>query len=155
MRAPTNLLGLLKSFIRELPGSPIPSSLSEQFVAMANKKSDDVGLQISFIKEALKELSANDYELLRTLCEMLQFIASHHEQVGVEDIAPLTSLQNKMTASNLAVVWAPNIFQTDGDNFEFANITSYVEVFTFMIQHTSEIFSVSHPSSLDLPPDQQ
>lgn len=52
------------------------------------------------------------------------------------------NFQNKMTASNLAVVWAPNIFQKDGDVFEFSNITSYVEVMNLMIKNTPQIFEV-------------
>lgn len=73
-------LGLLKCYIRELPGSPVPSSMSDQFL-VAVQMGSDLDLQLSYIKDILKDMSSYDYELMKALCEMLHFISTHDAHV--------------------------------------------------------------------------
>ncbi|GAM18680.1 hypothetical protein SAMD00019534_018550 [Acytostelium subglobosum LB1] len=87
---------LLKLFIRELPDSLLTFSLYESFV-QSHKSKDRLG-RVSSIRVLLNQLPLAHYSLLKHLTCLLRDIANQ-------------SMINKMTASNLAIVFGPTVMR--------------------------------------------
>ncbi|CAO3626806.1 unnamed protein product [Cunninghamella blakesleeana] len=92
---------LLKVFLRELPTSVITTQQNAELAKLINnKESDDV-----IRKQLQNEFTHKPYafELLRYLCKFLSQVEQH-------------SQSNRMTAHNLAVVFAPNLIHANDPN---------------------------------------
>lgn len=74
--------GLIKSYIRQLPDSPVPETLHPVF--LESKQTEDVNEKMEIFRKAIGMLSPNDFELLKTLCMMLYKIALDNETVHFE-----------------------------------------------------------------------
>lgn len=93
--SPHNVAGLLKLFIRELPAPLVPEAVQVRYLILPDL--DDREMQKSVLFDLISELPLANLRLLRVLFAMLSSVRAHSEE-------------NKMTASNLATCWAPNIF---------------------------------------------
>jgi arsenate reductase-like glutaredoxin family protein len=93
--SPHNVAGLLKLFIRSLPDPLVPESVQVRYLVLPDL--DDREMQRSVLFDLISDLPLPNLRLLRVLFAMMSNVASHSED-------------NKMTASNLATCWAPNIF---------------------------------------------
>eukprot|EP01133_Synstelium_polycarpum_P007363 gene7363-8576_t len=87
---------LLKLFIRELPDPLFTFALYDAFVKSHQTK--DKISRLSNLKSLLNQLPLAHYSLLRHLAGLLREIANH-------------SAVNKMTSSNLAIVFAPTVMR--------------------------------------------
>jgi len=93
-----DVTGLLKMYIRELPSPVIDEKThSELFdVIMDPMLKNEHEKKNTNMKKILNRLHKNEYDLLSCICLMLHQIDS-------------CNVTNKMTASNLARVWAPTL----------------------------------------------
>ncbi|KAG2373395.1 hypothetical protein C9374_012134 [Naegleria lovaniensis] len=91
-----NVSSLLKMYIRELPEPLMTFDHYDMFIASDGIPDDNVRLQV--IRNVLRFLPRSNYFILKKLCG---FLHSVHVNSSV----------NKMDASNLAIVFAPNILR--------------------------------------------
>ncbi|OLL22486.1 putative Rho-GTPase-activating protein 7 [Neolecta irregularis DAH-3] len=89
---------LLKQFFRELPDPLLTKTLYRDFIDAA-KLSDDIRRRDS-IHSLINRLDDNNYTTLRALVFHLDRIAKHEQT-------------NRMPISNLAIVWAPNLMNSE------------------------------------------
>jgi len=94
------IAGLLKRYLRELPEPIIPFSMYNDLIAAATDEKTPIDVKCAFIQAQLCELDPTAFFILDQLIQLLSEIAAH-------------SQENKMTASNLAVVMAPNIMYSE------------------------------------------
>lgn len=93
--SPHNVAGLLKLFIRSLPEPLIPEAVQVRYLILPDL--DDREMQKTVLFDLISDLPLHNLRLLRTLFAMLNAVQA-------------ASDENKMTASNLATCWAPNLF---------------------------------------------
>ncbi|KAI9308310.1 Rho GTPase activation protein [Cunninghamella echinulata] len=103
---------LLKVFLRELPTSVItPQQSNELTKLISNKEKDDI------IRQRLQDGFAQKpyaFKLMQYLCKFLSEVEQH-------------SGSNRMTAHNLAVVFAPNLIHANDPNENNNNPTTQQE----------------------------
>ncbi|XP_069781824.1 protein FAM13A isoform X2 [Narcine bancroftii] len=88
-----SVASLLKLFLRELPDALIVSRLHSQFMGLYQDHSGNR----EELQELLKQLPEVNYCLLKFLCHFLTLVAADQRS-------------NRMTISNLATVFGPNVF---------------------------------------------
>ncbi|KAK5852805.1 hypothetical protein PBY51_006644 [Eleginops maclovinus] len=135
------LVGLLKSFLKELPGSLLVSELYDKWMAaLDNEDSQQKALET---KSVVDELPGPNKLLLQYLLCVL------HHILGSADT-------NKMDAHNLAVCIGPTLLQLDGTPLdEQKEKTEKVTKLTkYLIEHC-EILGENIPNLLDIDEDLQ
>uniref|UniRef100_A0A6B2KZP8 Rho-GAP domain-containing protein n=1 Tax=Arcella intermedia TaxID=1963864 RepID=A0A6B2KZP8_9EUKA len=143
--------GLLKLFIRELPEPVIGEKVQSQLLSIIVDPSlkDNTKTKISLIKSIFEtQPYINEFQLLSYLCNMLNEVGSHNEH-------------NKMTPSNLARVWAPNLiweFDPPKDpNLLIEKNELHTNLVEFLILESRSLFenfkhpNISEPSVDPLP----
>lgn len=90
--------GLLKLFLRELPDSVIPESLTKAFLAIQAGNSNNKEEYIRRLRLQLQSLSGKNHALLKYIICFLVAVSSHQDM-------------NKMGPMALATVFGPNIFR--------------------------------------------
>ncbi|CAD5124685.1 DgyrCDS12950 [Dimorphilus gyrociliatus] len=101
----------LKHYFRELPEPLLTFELYESFLSAA--KMESKLLMISDIHRAIYQLPDANFDILKILVKHLTTIAAH-------------SITNKMTAANLAVVWAPSLLRPRVQTIEGIIETKFV-----------------------------
>jgi len=96
--------GLIKMFLRELPEPLLTFTQYTSFVLAA-----DIGK----LRQILAEIPPENYKFLEQFIPFLQQVAEH-------------SAQNRMTISNLAVVFAPGLIRAEVDTAELVMQASAV-----------------------------
>ncbi|XP_029589986.1 T cell activation RhoGTPase activating protein b [Salmo trutta] len=119
------LVGLLKSFLNELPGRLLVSELFETW--MKALESEDVHQRGLQLKRVVDKLPGPNILLLRNILCMLHHITK-------------SRLANKMDAKNLAVCIAPTLLRKDDMSLDVQTVDKVVELTRFLIKHCSEIF---------------
>jgi len=99
------IAGLLKSYIRELPDPLLCFHVYRQWID--SYTSSDITGTKARMKELLKKLPKTNRVILNALMGLCVKIAAR-------------SKENKMTAQNLAICWAPNILKAQEENFAVA-----------------------------------
>ena len=87
---------LLKLFLRLLPQPIIPVEIYYHYF-LAGTLIDDKQIYISYLSSLIKLLPVDNRNVLEYLCKFFKKVADHSDK-------------NKMTASNLAIIFAPSIF---------------------------------------------
>ncbi|XP_026174886.1 T cell activation RhoGTPase activating protein b isoform X2 [Mastacembelus armatus] len=129
------LVGLLKSFLKELPGSLLVSELYDNWMtALDNTDTQERALEI---RKVVDMLPSHNLLLLQHLVCVL------HHILESADI-------NKMDAHNLAVCIAPTLLQLDGTPLEEQQekMKKVTELTEFLIAHC-EILGENIPQLLD------
>ncbi|KAK3090390.1 hypothetical protein FSP39_011458 [Pinctada imbricata] len=90
--------GLLKLFLRELPGALIPETRTKQFISIQEVYINDPESCIHQLREEVRTLPEDNYNLLRYLVRFLVVVASYEKK-------------NKMHPMALAIVFGPNVFK--------------------------------------------
>uniref|UniRef100_A0A672KD51 Family with sequence similarity 13 member A n=1 Tax=Sinocyclocheilus grahami TaxID=75366 RepID=A0A672KD51_SINGR len=88
---------LLKRFLRDLPEGLIHPSIHSPLIQLYQGESDDF---CKDVRELLLQLPDIHYSLLHYLCHFLSQVEQEHTH-------------NRMTATNLATVFGPNVFHMD------------------------------------------
>ena len=94
---------LLKLYLRELPEPVIPFQHYEEFTTMGLKIQYDPDQAMDILHDKLTQIPVDNYNLLKYLCAFLHDVCQHSEV-------------NRMTDSNVALMFGPNILRTDDDN---------------------------------------
>jgi len=115
--------GLLKMFIRELPDPVFTHKLFPEFLSTIEIK--DEPTRISTTQNLLAKLPPENIALLRELVLFLKVISEHSDK-------------NKMTISNIAIVFGPNLLRSseEGNMFELVRVNA---VMSFIIQHAKAL----------------
>ncbi len=120
---------IFKQYFAKLPHPLIPSNETEDLLAVHEKSlgTQDYCHEISKVLQKIPHLQA---VVLRFLCQFLSQITIY-------------SPTNKMTADNLAIVFAPNLmrFRNISDEMNPSKIVSKVAIVTSFIEKYHEIFS--------------
>ncbi|KAI2804943.1 Protein fam13a [Blomia tropicalis] len=118
---------LLKQFLRELPQPLIPNGL--QFLDVIRSLKNDHDTCVLSLKALVSQLPDENYYTLRYLIRFLYRIAQHNDE-------------NRMTSSNLGIVFAPNIFRVCVDTYQGLKDQSAAnEVVNFLIIEFCDIFN--------------
>ncbi|XP_074541290.1 T cell activation RhoGTPase activating protein b [Halichoeres trimaculatus] len=130
------LAGLLKSFLRELPGSLLVSDLYADWVVALD--TEDTQQRATEINQVVDKLPALNKLLLQHLTCVLHHI---HQSADI----------NKMDAYNLAVCIAPTLLLLDGSQDEL-RLKKVTELTQFLIE-SCEILGENIPNLLDTDED--
>ncbi|KAK6297198.1 hypothetical protein J4Q44_G00317810 [Coregonus suidteri] len=119
------LVGLLKSFLTELPGSLLVSEMYETWMkALETKVIHHRSLEL---KRVVVKLPGPNILLLRNILCVL-----HHITKSADT--------NKMDANNLALCIAPTLLQKDIMSLDVQTAKKVTELTKFLIEHCCEIF---------------
>ncbi|OUM58310.1 hypothetical protein PIROE2DRAFT_48057, partial [Piromyces sp. E2] len=101
---------ILKTFVRELPKPIFPSEFYPEFRKL-NYEMETSELAVKINENILDKISTNNRLLFAEICRLLKEVNAHSEV-------------NLMSASNLAIVWAPNLVKSGKplEDFEMATV---------------------------------
>ncbi|XP_076024149.1 T cell activation RhoGTPase activating protein b [Genypterus blacodes] len=135
----TLLVGLLKSFLKELPGSLLVTDLYDSWMKALD--TEDTQQRASEVKKVVDELAAPNRLLLQHLMSVL------HQILESADI-------NKMDANNLAVCIAPTLLQLDSTPLDKQHdkLKKVTKLTQFLIEHC-EILGENTRNLLDTDED--
>ncbi|KAM9552560.1 T-cell activation Rho GTPase-activating protein-like isoform 1-T1 [Salvelinus alpinus] len=119
------LVGLLKSFLKELPGSLLVSDMYETWMKALEIK-DDHHRSLE-LKRVVDKLPGPNILLLRNILCVLHHITERADA-------------NKMDANNLALCIAPTLLQKDTMSLDVQTVEKVIELTQFLIEHCCEIF---------------
>ncbi|ORX57131.1 Rho GTPase activation protein [Piromyces finnis] len=111
---------ILKTFVRELPKPIFPPEFYPEFRKI-NYELETSELAIKINENILDKLSTNNRILFAEICRLLNEVNNH-------------SKVNLMSASNLAIVWAPNLVKSGKplEDFEMATVAQEGTVGAFV-----------------------
>ncbi|KAL0965026.1 hypothetical protein UPYG_G00275820 [Umbra pygmaea] len=119
------LVGLLKSFLKELPGSLLVSDLYDTWMkALEMEEDQQRGLEL---KRVVDKLPGPNLLLLQNILCVLHRITE-------------SSVTNMMDAKNLALCIAPTLLQKDITTLDVQTAGKVTELTQFLIEHCCEIF---------------
>uniref|UniRef100_UPI0037E8D688 T cell activation RhoGTPase activating protein b isoform X2 n=1 Tax=Semicossyphus pulcher TaxID=241346 RepID=UPI0037E8D688 len=134
------IVGLLKSFLKELPGSLLVSELYDTWMMALDN--EDIQQRAAEIRKVVDKLPAANKLLLQHLVCVL-----HHILESADT--------NKMDAYNLAVCTAPTLLQLDCSlQDQQEKLNKVTELTQFLIEHC-EILGENIPQLLDTDEDSQ
>uniref|UniRef100_A0A4W5MIH5 Rho-GAP domain-containing protein n=1 Tax=Hucho hucho TaxID=62062 RepID=A0A4W5MIH5_9TELE len=119
------LVGLLKSFLKELPGSLLVSDMYETWMKALETK--DVHHRSLELKRVVDKLPGPNILLLRNILCVLHHITESADA-------------NKMDANNLALCIAPSLLEKDIMSLDVQTVEKVAELTQFLIEHCCEIF---------------
>lgn len=115
---------ILKTFLRELQVPVMTFELFDSVVSLQNLPKEE---RLEFVKTVINKLPEQNYAVLKHLIEFLSMVME-------------CSCLNKMTASNLAVVFGPNLIRSRDTSLSLAHIGP-INLFTeYMLTHQHELF---------------
>ncbi|KAN0011955.1 hypothetical protein ACTFIU_000174 [Dictyostelium citrinum] len=121
--------GALKAFLRDSDEPLLSFDLYKNFLASIDIK--DKNSKISFIKSLLSALPKENYDLLQILLKFLHTIQLH-------------SSINKMTSSNLAIVFSPTLLRPKEESLEsmMTDSNSISEVVRVLIEEFHVLYEI-------------
>eukprot|EP00808_Paulinella_micropora_P018987 g73411.t1 len=120
-----NAAGLLKLYLRELPTPLIPFNMYEPFLEATENKDKDT--MLTELAHLVQELPTMYQVTLGHLMRFLYVVQTHADK-------------NKMTATNLAIVFAPNLLVSPDPTLAAKNIKKCNTVIEWLIQSHHTIF---------------
>jgi len=99
---PHVVAGLLKLYLRELPSPLFPFELYDKLVEAHQNKENTIPMLQTIFKD---DLPPANKATLKKLLELLTFIEKNSEE-------------NKMTSSNLSIVFAPNLIRSPKESLQ-------------------------------------
>ena len=125
------IAGALKTYIRELPESLIPSRMYNTFCNLVN---DDGSVDIGALKSATLLLPARSSGVLDSILAFCRVILQHTDV-------------NRMSDMNLGIVWGPTILRSNQPE-DLAGSNKPSSIFVAMLGNQDEIFDVSVSCSM-------
>ncbi|KAI7800036.1 putative T-cell activation Rho GTPase-activating protein, partial [Triplophysa rosa] len=121
----TLLVGLLKIFLKELPGGLLVFEHYESWISALEKESkQDIHSELRRVAEKLPR--ANNLLLQHLLC-LFYHISKHSDT-------------NKMTAQNLAVCIGPTLLHRNRKSLEMDDVDKVAKLIHFLIEHCCDVF---------------
>uniref|UniRef100_A0A8D0KWG3 Rho-GAP domain-containing protein n=1 Tax=Strix occidentalis caurina TaxID=311401 RepID=A0A8D0KWG3_STROC len=146
-----DVAALLKEFLRDMPDSLIPRELYAAFLSTACEYPE---LQLATLQLLLFLLPPCHSDTLHRLLRFLSKVARHAESSWGPDGQEIPG--NKMTVSNLATIFGPNILQKekpgekDAGAMNFEDSSAIILVLQRLIEHYQTLFMVSPEMQLDI-----
>lgn len=146
-----DVAALLKEFLRDMPDSLIPSELYTAFLSTASMEGPP---QLAVLQLLLFLLPPCHSDTLHRLLQFLSKVARHAESSWGPDGQEIPG--NKMTVSNLATIFGPNILQKeksgekDAGAMNFEDSTAIILVVQRLIEHYQTLFMVSPEMQHDI-----
>lgn len=125
-----NVASALKQFVRNLAEPVIPFESYNQFISIDDNKTDLTPQKRRLLQRAIRSLPKLNQILLREICDLCRAIANQ------SDI-------NLMTSSNCAVVWSPNLIESErplGLSELGAELAKQQRIIQWMIDDYARIF---------------
>ncbi|EOB00531.1 Rho GTPase-activating protein 6, partial [Anas platyrhynchos] len=138
-----DVAALLKEFLRDMSDSLIPRELYAAFLSTASM---EVPAQLAVLQLLLFVLPPCHSDTLHRLLRFLSKVAQHAKSSWGPDGQEIPG--NKMTVSNLATVFGPNILQKekpgekDSGAKDFEDSTAIILVVQRLIEHYQTLFMV-------------
>lgn len=145
------MAALLKEFLRDLPDSLIPRELYGAFLSTASMQGP---AQLETLQLLLFLLPPCHSDTLLRLLRFLAQVAQHAESSWDPQGRQIPG--NKMTVSNLATVFGPNILQKekpgekDAGALNFEDSAAIIVVLQRLIEHHHSLFMVSPEMQCDV-----
>ncbi|XP_064015333.1 rho GTPase-activating protein 36 [Pogoniulus pusillus] len=146
-----DVAALLKEFLRDMPDPLIPRELYSPFLSTASMEGP---AQLATLQLLLFLLPPCHSDTLHRLLSFLSQVAQHAQSSQGPDGQEIPG--NKMTASNLATVFGPNILQKekpgekDAVAMNFEDSAAIILVLQRLIEHHQALFMVSPEMQLDI-----
>ncbi|XP_074739122.1 rho GTPase-activating protein 36 isoform X1 [Strix uralensis] len=146
-----DVAALLKEFLRDMPDSLIPRELYAAFLSTASMEGP---VQLATLQLLLFLLPPCHSDTLHRLLWFLSKVARHAESSWGPDGQEIPG--NKMTVSNLATIFGPNILQKekpgekDAGAMNFEDSSAIILVLQRLIEHYQTLFMVSPEMQLDI-----
>lgn len=123
------LAGVLKLFLRELPGGVVPEEYTLKLIKTIKGDEEDAFECLEKLQEMIPSLPRENRRLLHYLCRFLNRIAANE---------PV----NKMSCQGLGILFGPCVFRFDVRSQGLRNQGLVNQAMTVLIQHCDAIFSV-------------
>lgn len=123
---PIDAASLLKQYLRDLPSPLIPYRLYNTFLD-ANQIQEESAKMAKFRQLLGSELPAHHRESLAYLMEFVNFVGEHADE-------------NKMTPHNLAVVFAPNLLQSEDPSRITSDSKITISCIEYIINNHATLF---------------
>ncbi|KAF5397492.1 RhoGAP domain protein [Paragonimus heterotremus] len=91
------LAGVLKLFLREVPGGVVPKDITTMFIQVLGELTDSQSVDLTRLEELVLQLPEENAYLLHYVCHFLATVAAHE---------PV----NKMSAEGLGILFGPCVF---------------------------------------------
>ncbi|CAM9380671.1 unnamed protein product [Bubo scandiacus] len=146
-----DVAALLKEFLRDMPDSLIPRELYAAFLSTASMEGP---VQLATLQLLLFLLPPCHSDTLHRLLRFLSKVARHAESSWGPDGQEIPG--NKMTVSNLATIFGPNILQKekpgekDVGAMNFEDSSAIILVLQRLIEYYQTLFMVSPEMQLDI-----
>ncbi|NXC38577.1 RHG06 protein, partial [Penelope pileata] len=146
-----DVAALLKEFLRDMPDSLIPRELYAAFLSTASMEGP---AQLAVLQLLLFLLPPCHSDTLHRLLQFLSTVARHASSSWGPDGQEVPG--NKMTVSNLATIFGPNILQKenpgekDSAAMNFEDSTAIILVVQRLIEHYQTLFMVSPEMQHDI-----
>uniref|UniRef100_A0A8C0ECP2 Rho-GAP domain-containing protein n=1 Tax=Bubo bubo TaxID=30461 RepID=A0A8C0ECP2_BUBBB len=146
-----DVAALLKEFLRDMPDSLIPRELYAAFLSTASMEGP---VQLATLQLLLFLLPPCHSDTLHRLLQFLSKVARHAESSWGPDGQEIPG--NKMTVSNLATIFGPNILQKekpgekDAGAMNFEDSSAIILVLQRLIEYYQTLFMVSPEMQLDI-----
>ncbi|KAM6056967.1 rho GTPase-activating protein 36 isoform 2-T3 [Theristicus caerulescens] len=146
-----DVAALLKEFLRDMPDSLIPREFYAAFLSTAAMEGPG---QLAALQLLLFLLPPCHSDTLHRLLRFLSEVARHAESSWGPDGQEIPG--NKMTVSNLATIFGPNILQKekpgekDAGAMNFEDSTAIILVLQRLIEHYQTLFMVSPEMQHDI-----
>lgn len=135
---PSTVAGVLKLYLRQLPEPVLPMPWEER-VKYTHERQEQIQTGFASLKGRIRRLPAINQATLRTIVGHLAKVAAHAEQ-------------NKMTASNLSIIFGPLLLsQADHEATSIAAAMEEDRVTEDLILYADVIFDLSHAGAPVLP----
>jgi len=119
------IAGALKLFLRTLPEPILTFNLYKDFMSVLNKPQKE---KIELLNKLFMSLPQNNYEISKALFLFLKKVSEQSDL-------------NRMTASNLAIVFGPNVLRSRGELVdEIMQMVQVPKIVQTMIEYSPEIF---------------
>lgn len=126
---------LLKLFLRELPDPVIPAAAQASFLEAVRANVQDKEKCVHMLKCLVGHLPQEHYEVLKYLMRFLHCIAQLEEQ-------------NRMSASSLGIVFAPNLFRVSDDFIGLKDQAVTNQITMTFIKNYSTIFEENNSNDI-------
>lgn len=122
------ITSVLKNYFRELPEPLLTFELYDELIKVVESRQDDVASKQELIKELVNRLPRQHYCTLQHLVLHLYRIQER-------------SVDNRMNARNLGVVFGPTLMRSADPSQEFAHMGGKAMTIEFFIDHAPELFA--------------
>ncbi|XP_063043519.1 rho GTPase-activating protein 36 isoform X2 [Engraulis encrasicolus] len=137
-----DVAALLKEFLRDMPDPLLPRELYSAFLHANLLRGPD---QLCYLQQLLYLLPPCNCDTLLRLLTLLHIVQEHAQDTTGTDQQEISG--NKMTATNLAVIFGPNLMQNDRElssqGLGIEDSAAIISVTLFLIQHYQLLFTVS------------